>query len=101
MSLMSVAWTLFRFHGISYKFELYSILCKGGELFKFIEKFRYLGMEDLPLEFLAENSSINMEFPENETEEITTGAYLISSSEIVNGVQKIGAGFYLLSAIII
>lgn len=58
-------------------------------------------MKDLPLEFLAENSSINMEFPENETEEITTGAYLISSSEIVNGVQKIGAGFYLLSAIII
>ena len=101
MSLMSVAWTLFRFRGIRYKFELYSILCEGGELFKFIEKFRYLGMEDLPLEFLAENSSINMEFPENETEEITTGAYLISSSEIVNGVQKIGAGFYLLSAIII
>ena len=92
---------MFRFRGIRYKFELYSILCKGGELFKFIEKFRYLGMEDLPLEFLAENSSINMEFPENETEEITTGAYLISSSEIVNGVQQIGAGFYLLSAIII
>ena len=101
MSLMSVAWTLFRFLGIRYKFELYSILFKGGELFKFIEKFRYLGMKDLPLEFLAENSSINMEFPENETEEITTGAYLISSSEIVNGVQQIGAGFYLLSAIII
>ena len=33
-----------------------------------------------------------MEFLENKTGEITAGAYLISISEIVNGVQQIGAG---------
>ena len=37
--------------GIWDKFDLDSILCKGGQLFKFIGKFRSIGMEDLPQEF--------------------------------------------------
>ena len=56
---------------------------------------RYLGMEDLLQEYLVENSPLNMEFLENKTEDIVAGAYLISTSEIVNGVQQIEAGALL------
>ena len=42
MSLMSVSWTLFRSPGMWDKSDLYSILGKGDQLFKFIERFRYL-----------------------------------------------------------
>ena len=41
---------------------------------------------------MVENSSINVEFLENKTGEITGGAYLISVSEIVNNAQHVGAG---------
>ena len=60
------------------KFELDCILARGDQLFKFIGKFRYLGVEDLPQEFLLENYSMNVEFVENKTGEITAGAYLLS-----------------------
>ena len=52
-------------------------------------------MEDLPKEFLVENSSIYVEFLENKTGEIRARAYLISISEIANGVEQIGAGCLL------
>ena len=55
-------------------------------------------MEDLPQGFLVENSSINVEFLENKTGEITTGAYLIPISETVNGIQQIGAGALLIAS---
>ena len=58
------------------KFDLDCILGQGDQLFKFIKKFRYLGMEDLPQKFFLENSSINVEFLENKTKKITAGAYL-------------------------
>ena len=61
-------------------------------MFKFIGRFRYLGKEDLPQEFLVENSSINVEFLENKTGEITAETYMISVSEIVNGIQQIAPG---------
>ena len=92
MSLMSITWTLLRSPGLWDKFDLDSILGKGYQLFSFIVKFRYLGMEDLPQESLVQNSSINVEFLENKTREITAGVYLISVSESVNGVQQIGGG---------
>ena len=44
------------------KFDLDCMLGKGDQLFKFMAKFRYLGMEDLQQEFLVENPSINVEF---------------------------------------
>ena len=78
------------------KFDLDWILGKWDQLFKFIGKFRYLEMEDLSHEFLVENSSINMEYLENKTGEITARVYLISLSEIVNRVQQIGTGALLI-----
>ena len=67
VSLMSVTWTLFRSPGLWEIFDLDSILGKGDQLFRFIGNFRYLGMEDLIQELLVENSSINVEFLENNT----------------------------------
>ena len=98
MSLLSITWTLLRSPGLWDKFNLDSILGKVDQLFSFTGKFRYLGMEDLPQESLVQNSSINVEFLENKTGEITAGAYLISVSEIVNGVQQIGAGAILIAS---
>ena len=55
MSFMSVSWILFKSPGMWDKFELDCILDRGDQLFKFIGKFRYIGVEDLPQEFLLEN----------------------------------------------
>ena len=89
MSLMSITWTS---PGLWDKFDLYSILGKGDQLLKFIGKFRYLGIEDLPQEFLVENVSVNVKFLEDKTGEVTAGACLTSISEIGNGVHQIRAG---------
>ena len=53
------------------KFDLDSKLYKGDQLFKFIGKFRYLGMEDLPQEFYIDNCSTYVKFLDNKTGEIT------------------------------
>ena len=78
MHFMSVSWILFKSPGIWDKFELDCILARGDQLFKSIGKFRYLGVEDLPQEFLLENYFMNVEFVENKTGEITAGTYLLS-----------------------
>ena len=49
---MSLSCTLFKSPDLWYKFDLDYILVKGDQLFKFAGKFRYLGTEDLPQEFL-------------------------------------------------
>ena len=46
---------------------------KGGQLFKFMDKFRYLETEDLLQGLLIKNSSAEVEFLENKTEEIRGG----------------------------
>ena len=84
--VMPVTWTLFRSLGMWNKIDLDCTLGKGDQLFIFTGTFRYLGMEDLQQEFSVENSSINVEFWENDTEENTAGAYLITVWEIVNAV---------------
>ena len=96
MSLISLSWILFKSPGLWDKFDLDCILGKGDQLFKFIGKFRYLGIEDLPQEFLIENSLINVQFLENNTGEITAGAYLPSIAEIVNSVQHTGISALLI-----
>ena len=50
ISLISMSWILFKSPGLLWdKFDLDSILGKVDQLFKIISKFRYLGMEGLPL----------------------------------------------------
>ena len=60
-----------------------------------VGKFRSLGMEDLLQEFLIENCSINVEFLENKTGEVTAGLYSIAEIKDIFG--RIGA----LAAVII
>ena len=81
---------------MQHKFELDCIFARGNQLFKFIGKFRYLGVEDLPQEFLLENYSMSVEFLENKTEQIAAGAYLLSIAEIVNSAQQIRTGSLLI-----
>ena len=75
VSLISLSWTLFKSPGLRDKYDLNYTLGKGDQFFKFIGKFRYLGMEDLSQEFLIENSSVNVEVLKNKTGKITAGAY--------------------------
>ena len=82
MSLISIKWTLFKSPGLWDKFELDYILGKENQLFKFIDKFRYLGMKD---------------FLENMAREIIAGAYLLSITEVLNSVQQIGTGTLLIA----
>ena len=96
MSFMSVSWILFKSPGMRDKFELDCILARGDQLFKFIGKFRYFGVEDLPQEFQLENYSMNVEFLENKTGEITARAYFLSITEIANSAQQIGTGALLI-----
>ena len=46
---------------------------------------------------MIENTSVKVEFLENKTGEITARAYLLSISEIVNGVQQTGTGVLLIT----
>lgn len=65
MSVISGTWTLFRSPGLWEKYDVDCILAKGNQLLKFISKFRYLGIKDLPRKFFTYNSSVKVEFPEN------------------------------------
>ena len=90
MSLISVSQTLFQYPGLWNKVDLDCILGKGDQLFKFVGKIKYLGVEDLAQEFMAKNCPINIELLENKTGEIAAGGYLLSISEIVNSARQIG-----------
>ena len=75
------------------------ILGKGNHFFKFVGKFRYLGMKDLSKEFLKDNSSITVKFREYKTGQITAGVYLLFIVEIVIDVQQIRTGALLFANI--
>ena len=92
MSLMSVYWILFKSARILDSFDINCILQKGDLLFKSLNNYRYRGVEDLTQELFIENLSINVEFLNNRTGEITPGAYLVSVTEIVSEIQQIGTG---------
>ena len=96
MSLMSVCWTLFKSESISDSFDLDYILQKEDLLFKSLNKYRYLGIENLPHEFYTENLSVNVEFLNIRAGEITAGTYLVSITEIVTDCQQIGTGALLI-----
>ena len=96
MSLMSVCSTLFKFVSIWDSFDLDCILQKGGLLFKSLNNYRNLGMEDLTQEIFIENSSINVEFINIRTGGITAGAYLVTISEIVSDCQQTSTGGLLI-----
>ena len=96
MSLMSVCLTLLKSASIWNSFNFNYILQKGHILFKSLNNYRYLRIKDLPQEIFTENSSINVKFLNNETGEVTAGAYVVSVTEIVGNCQQIGTGALLI-----
>ena len=99
MSLISVCWTFFKSRGLWDKFDLDFILGKRDQLLKFIGKFQYLGMEFLNQEFFMENCSINVEFLDNKTGEITAGHIFDLLQKLKILFSKLGLLLYLLLAI--
>ena len=95
ISLVSVSWRFVRSSDLLNKFDLDCIVGKGNQLFTFIGKFRYLGIEDLPQNFSIGNSSVKVELLKSKTGEITAGSHLLSVAKIVN-VQQIGTGALLI-----
>ena len=63
MSVITVIWTLFRSPGQWKKLDLDGLLGKGDQLFKSLNRFRYLGIENLLQEFSIQG--LNMQFLEN------------------------------------
>ena len=96
MSFMSLWRTLFKSASTWDSFHLDCILQIEDLLFKSLNNYRFLGMEDLPQEFFIENLSINVEFPNNRTGEITSGAYLVSITKILSDCQLIDTGALLI-----
>ena len=97
-SLLSVYWTCLKSASIWDSFDLDWLLQIGDLLPKSFASYRcrYLGIEDLPLEFFIEDSSVNVDFLNNRTTEITAGAYLVSITEIVSDCQHISTGALLI-----
>ena len=89
MSLMAVCWSLTksvsRWDGI----DLDQILGKDDELLKSVNKFKLLGVEDLPTKVEVYSQSIDIAL-ENRTGEITSSTYLTSIGEIVGNFSDLG-----------
>ena len=67
-------------------------LQKGDHLIKPLNNYIYLGIEDLPQVVFIESVSINVDFLNDRTGEITAGAYLVFNAEIVSDWRLIGTG---------
>ena len=87
MSLLSVWWILFKYVNVWDSFDSYCISQKGDLLFKSLNNYKYLGMEDLPKEFFIENLSINVKCLNIRNGEIITGAYYLPITETVKASQ--------------
>ena len=88
--------TLFKSASIWDSFDWDCILQKGDLLFISLNNYRYPEMEDFSQEAFIENLSINIEFLNNRTGEITDGTYLVSVTEFVSDCQQIGTRVLLI-----
>ena len=96
MSLTAVCWSLIksisRWDGI----DLDQTLGKGDELFKSLNKFKLLGVQDLPTKIEIYSHSIDIALLENRTGEITSSTYLTSIGDIVGNCSNLGNGALLI-----
>ena len=82
MPIVSINWTLFKLPNFPDLADLDSILVKGSELFKFINEFRYLVVEDWGNAFLIGNVLIDADFLKNRKVEIN-----VSTTEIISSCR--------------
>ena len=75
--------------------DLDDILLNGDLLFKSINKFQYLGIDDMPNILKIKNSFLTIEYLENKTAEFVVKEYLTTISEIISACQFRGNGAML------
>ena len=96
MSLMSICCSHFKSPVYWDSNNLNSILGKGDNLLKSINRFCFLGTEDLSHEIVVENHTVCVEMLQLDISDITMNAYLLSISEIVRSCQQIIKGASLI-----
>ena len=72
--------------------DLDRILRKGDEFFKSLNKFKLLGIEDLPTKMEIYSHSIDTALLENKTGEVTSSRYMTSIVDIVSNCSNLGNG---------
>ena len=96
MSLMAVCWNMFksvaRFDG----YDLNRILQSGDELFKSLNMFRVLRVDNLPTRVSIYDSAVDIVFLRNKTGEITLNVYLISMADFLSTCSNHGKGALLI-----
>ena len=72
------------------------ILENGDRLFKSLNQYRLLGVDDLPRTVNTYGYSVDIFLLHNKIGEITLNAYLISLREIIESCLNIGSGALLM-----
>ena len=96
MSLMSVCWSTFISVTMWDGTDLDMILENGDRLFKSLNQYRLLGVDDLPRSVDIYSHSVDIFLLDNKTGEITLNAYLVSLKEIIESCLNIGSGALLI-----
>ena len=68
----------------------------GGQLFKSLNQYRLLGVDDLPRSVDIYSNSVDIFLLDSKTGEITLNAYLVSLKEIIESCLNIGSGALLI-----
>ena len=96
ISLIAVCWSLIKSISRWDSNDLDRILRKGDELFKSLNKFKLLGVEELPTKIEVYSHSIDIALLENRTGEITSSIYMTSTGDIVGNCSNLGNGALLM-----
>ena len=83
ISLMAVCWSLIKSISRRDSIDLDPVTGKGDELFKPLNKFKLLGVVDLPTKIEIYSHLIDAALLENRTGEITSSIYSTSEGDIV------------------
>ena len=87
---MAVCWNMFKSVARWDGYDLDRILQIGGQLFKSLNMFRVLGVDDLPARVSIYDSAVDIVFLENKAGEITWNVYLISMTDILSTCSNHG-----------
>ena len=96
MSLISVCWNIVISVTTWDGTDLDMILENGDQLFKSLNQYRLLGIDNLPRTVSIHNYSVDIFLLDNKTGEITLYAYLVSSKGIIDSCLNIGSGVLLI-----
>ena len=95
ISLMAVCWSLIKSISRWDSNDLDRILRKSDELFKSLNKFKLLGVEDVPTKTVIYSHCTDNALLENRTGEITSSMYMTLIGDIVGNCSNLGNGALL------